>query len=62
MRRFFQQPDRAFLQDVTLSFCRVSAIFSNMGLTEIIHFSLPTLTSIYPPFIVLVLAGALFAG
>lgn len=37
----------------------VSAIFSNMGLTEIIRFSLPALTSIYPPFIVLVLAGAL---
>ena len=37
----------------------VSAVFSNMGLTEIIRFSLPALTSIYPPFIVLVFAGAL---
>ncbi|MFQ3396152.1 branched-chain amino acid transport system II carrier protein [Enterobacter mori] len=37
----------------------VSAVLSNMGLTEIIRFSLPALTSIYPPFIVLVLAGAL---
>ncbi|MDN6682320.1 MAG: branched-chain amino acid transport system II carrier protein [Enterobacterales bacterium] len=37
----------------------VSMLLSNLGLTEIIHFSLPALTSVYPPFIVLVIYGAL---
>ncbi|HFN1103724.1 TPA: branched-chain amino acid transport system II carrier protein [Klebsiella variicola subsp. variicola] len=39
-----------------------SAVLSDMGLTEIIRFSLPALTSIYPPFIVLVIAGAVLPG
>ena len=40
----------------------VSMLLSNLGLTEIIRFSLPALTSVYPPFIVLVIYGALAKG
>ncbi|MFB0713677.1 branched-chain amino acid transport system II carrier protein [Buttiauxella noackiae] len=35
----------------------ISCAISNIGLTEVIKFSVPALTAIYPPFIVLVLIG-----
>lgn len=37
----------------------LSMLLSNFGLTEVIRFSLPALTSVYPPFIVLVVYSAL---
>ena len=54
---YFAQVTKFSCKKLVIGFALFSMLISNLGLTEIIKISLPALTSIYPPFIVLIMAA-----
>lgn len=54
---YFSQLTKFSYKKLVIGFALFSMLVSNLGLTEIIKISLPALTSIYPPFIVLITAA-----
>lgn len=54
---YFAQQTKFSYKKLVIGFALFSMLVSNLGLTEIIKIFLPALTSIYPPFIVLIMAA-----